>query len=183
MKQSRIAERELELLESIYRNRSAIKQRDLAKIVGLSVGMTNSILKRLAQKGWLTIRKVNNRNIHYVVSPEGIEALMRRSYRYFKRTIKNVVLYKDAMERLVSRVVRERYTGLVLVGESDLDFLVEHECLKHALPFHREKAMGEDDNFFYLYGEEYRPALLSSEENRTPNASYLYDLYLDRQRA
>ena len=180
MEESKIAERELELLESIYRNQNAIKQRDLARIVGLSVGMTNSIFKRLAQKGWLTIRKVNNRNIHYIVSPDGIDALMRRSYRYFKRTIRNVVLYKDAMERLIHRIVRDRYAGFVLVGDSDLDFLVEHECLKHALPFHREKTMGKDDNLYYLYGEKYRPALPSSDEKKTPNSSYLYELFLDR---
>ena len=33
--------------------------------------MTNSILKRLATKGFLTMRKVNVRNIHYLVTPEG----------------------------------------------------------------------------------------------------------------
>jgi len=33
--------------------------------VGLSLGMTNAILKRLAAKGWITVRKVNNRNIRY----------------------------------------------------------------------------------------------------------------------
>ena len=59
-------------------------QRDLARIVGLSLGMTNAILKRL-------VKKVNNRNIQYIVSPKGINEITRRSYRYFKRTIKNVV--------------------------------------------------------------------------------------------
>jgi DNA-binding MarR family transcriptional regulator len=68
-----------------------VRQRDLAKIAGLSLGMTNAILKRLALKGLLTIKRVNNRNIHYIVTPTGIEAITRKSYRYFKRTIKNVV--------------------------------------------------------------------------------------------
>ena len=33
--------------------------------------MTNAILKRLATKGFITMRKVNARNIHYLVTAEG----------------------------------------------------------------------------------------------------------------
>ena len=49
--------------------------------------MTNSILKRLATKGFLSMRKVNARNIHYLVTPEGIDLIARRSYRYLRRTV------------------------------------------------------------------------------------------------
>ena len=180
MQQSKTIDRELEVLESIYSNQTAIKQRDLARIIGLSLGMTNSIVKRLAQKGWLKIRKVNNRNIHYIVSPEGIDAITRKSYRYFKRTIKNVVLYKEAIDRLVNRIVREQYAGLVLVGDSDLDFLIEHECQIHEIPYYRQAQIGRNDNLFFLYGEQYRPGDLASEDNRVSNSSYLYDLFLNR---
>ncbi|MDR2102515.1 MAG: winged helix-turn-helix transcriptional regulator, partial [Treponema sp.] len=63
------------ILENIYDNsgrNTSLHQRELARIAGASLGMTNSILKRLAQKGWITIRKVNSRRIQYAVSPEGI---------------------------------------------------------------------------------------------------------------
>ena len=75
-------EAELRVLEDIHRRAAAVRQRDLAHVVGLSVGMTNAIVRRLAGKGWLQIRKVNNRNVQYIVSPKGLERLARRSYRY-----------------------------------------------------------------------------------------------------
>ena len=62
-------DKELEILENIYHSSSSVRQRDLAEIVGLSLGMTNAILKRLVKKGLLTVRKVNNRNIRYAVFP------------------------------------------------------------------------------------------------------------------
>ena len=34
--------------------------------------MTNAILKRLATKGFISMRKVNARNIHYLVTADGI---------------------------------------------------------------------------------------------------------------
>ena len=61
---------ELDVLSQIHHNQM-VKQRDIAHAIGLSLGMTNSILKRLATKGFLTMRKVHARNIHYLVTAEG----------------------------------------------------------------------------------------------------------------
>jgi DNA-binding MarR family transcriptional regulator len=138
------AERELEVLESIYNNGTRVRQRDLARVAGLSLGMTNAILKRLARKGWLAIRKVNNRNVLYAVTPAGAEEIARRSYRYFKRTIRNVVDYKEAIERLLADARRAGCDTVALVGRSDLDFIVEHVCAKLGMRFARGDT-GEGD--------------------------------------
>jgi len=150
-------EQELKILESIYKNQEQVHQRDLARIVGLSLGMTNAILKRLVKKGWLKIRKVNNRNIQYIVSPRGVEEISRRSYRYFKRTIKNVVYYKEAISELVRGIKKRGYKGVVLVGQSDLDFIVEHFCGKYGLRWITDEAEEGKEGVFYLYSENYLP--------------------------
>jgi hypothetical protein len=90
------------------------------------------------------------------------------------------VLYKEAIDRLVNRISSEKYSGLVLVGESDLDFLIEHECQVHEIPYYRKPKMGNDDNLFFLYGENFRPGEIESEREGAPNSSYLYDLFLNR---
>jgi len=128
------------ILENIY-NRTEqqlpLRQRDLAQIAGASLGMTNSILKRLAQKGWITIKRLNSRNIQYAVTLEGFNEIIHRSYRYFKRTIRNVVFYKDILEDLVSRAKYRNINSVILVGVSDLDFIVEHACRHWGLRFLR----------------------------------------------
>ena len=149
-------ERELEVLEHIYTSKQQVHQRDLAKIVGLSLGMTNAILKRLTQKGFLTVRKVNNRNIRYIVSPKGVEAIMKRSYKYFKRTIKNVVYYRQSIEELVRDLKSGKFDGVVLVGKSDLDFIVEHACNRFDIEYVRD-AESYGGKLFYLYSESYIP--------------------------
>ena len=130
---------ELDILERIHHTQSVIRQRDLARIIGLSLGMTNAILKRLAQKGLLQVRKVNNRNIQYVVSSKGMTEIARRSYRYLKRTIKNVVYYKEAIDRLIGEAAGQGYRRLALVGASDLDFIVELFCDKHHVSYEPER--------------------------------------------
>jgi DNA-binding MarR family transcriptional regulator len=136
------AEKEIEVLETIHHADESDRQmvqRDIAHIVGVSIGMTNAIIKRLAKKGLLTIRKVNNRNVRYALSPEGMRVLSEKSYRYFKRTIKNVVFYKEKIGDAVYAAAEQGYDTIVLAGESDLDFIVEHFCYKYGLRFSRVK--------------------------------------------
>ena len=127
-------DRELLVLEHIAKA-AIVRQRDIARIVGMSLGMTNSILKRLTRKGLITIRKINNRNVMYAVSPRGFDQIARRSYRYLRRTIKNVVSYRQTIESLVLLVKSQGFSEVGLVDDSDLDFIVEHACLEAGLRF------------------------------------------------
>jgi len=127
-------DKELLILEQIQNN-PHVNQRDLASIAKASLGMTNAILKRFAEKGLITIKKVNNRNIRYALTSEGMEEINRRSWGYFKRTIKNVVDYQDAIREIVRQAVVDGYEGIALVGESDLEFMVEHICLKENISY------------------------------------------------
>jgi len=157
--------KEIEILENIYHSQPDMRQRDLAQIAGLSLGMTNAILKRLAQKGWITVRKVNNRNISYAVSPEGMDLIMRKSYHYFRRTIKNVVYYRRSIEQLIHEVGQLGYQKLLLIGQSDLDFIVEHACGRSEVELIKEDpADHELDDVFFLYSENYIPEE-DSEDN------------------
>ena len=169
------SEKEITILAHIHANPHNVSQRDLAKIAGLSLGMTNTILKRLAVKGLLTIKRVNNRNIHYIVTPSGIETITRKSYRYFKRTIKNVVYYKEAIEELVARVKGKGYDGLVLKGVSDLEFIVEYACRKYSLPFVKED--NPTGNIFVLYSESYIPDK-ETEISEAPSSVFLQELLI-----
>lgn len=126
------------ILENIYASGPRgypLRQRDLAKIAKTSLGMTNSILKRLAQKGWITIKKLNNRNIRYAVTLDGFNEIIHRSYSYFKRTIKNVAFYRDAIEGAIRDASGKNTRAILLIGTSDLEFIVEHVCRHSGIDF------------------------------------------------
>lgn len=150
-------DKELEILKTIHKRQDQVKQRDLAEISGLSLGMTNAILHRLAKKGWITIRRLNNRNILYAVTPKGVEEIIRRSYHFFKRTIKNVVVYREAIEELIKTAKREGYSRYVIIGKSDLDFIVDHACRTHGLEQSHAENREAQDKTLFLYSETYIP--------------------------
>jgi DNA-binding MarR family transcriptional regulator len=148
-------DKELQVLQSIS-IRDKVRQRDMAAVAGLSLGMTNAIVKRLITKGLLTVRKINNRRILYAVSPEGMEEIARRSYRYFKRTVKNIVYYKNSIDVLIRGLKDAGFSAVSLIGPSDVDFIVEHLCGRYGIAYGQQ----EDDcdikaGSFVLYGEKW----------------------------
>ena len=156
------SDKEAIILEHIYYNDSP-KQRELADKAGISLGMTNAILKRLIEKGWLMTKRLNSRNISYVVSPAGIEEIFKRGYRYFKRTIEDVILYKEEIEKLVEKAVSEGYKGVVLVGKSDLEFIVEYACSKAGIGFEKADINNKND-YLTLFSEQYEADSKTNKE-------------------
>ncbi|MDR3122579.1 MAG: MarR family transcriptional regulator [Treponema sp.] len=162
------------ILEKVYdslENQSPLRQRDLAQIAGTSLGMTNAILKRLARKGWITAQKLNSRNIRYAVTLEGMNEIIRRSYGYFKRTIKNVFFYKEKIDQAIGEAKRKGIVSALLVGPSDLDFIVEHSCHRHGLQFLQspdEDGAPPGDSILRVYAETI------SQTGRRPSANALF---------
>jgi len=149
------------ILEKVYdstERQIPLRQRDLAQIAGTSLGMINAILKRLTRKGWITVKKLNNRNIQYAITLEGVNEVIHRSYGYFKRTIRNVVYYKEHIDEAISKAKQNNISAVILVGISDLEFIVEHACHRHGLSFLKlvdAGMLGEtlEDNILIVYAE------------------------------
>lgn len=135
-------DRELDVLAHVHQAQpengnapAQVSQRSIANALGMSVGLTNAILKRLAEKGFLMMRRINQHNVHYLVTPAGIEMIGHRSYLYLRRTIGHVVRYKERLREFCRDRKRQGITEIVLVGESDLTFLLEWCAEKEGLGF------------------------------------------------
>jgi predicted transcriptional regulator len=172
------ADHEYALLESIYHHHDArpVRQRDLAKIVGISLGMTNVILRKLAQKGWVIVRRINSRNIQYAVTPAGIDEIGRRGYQFFKRTVRNVVYYKDALERFLVSAKAKNFHAIVLVGKSDFDFVLSFLCQKHKLEFTQSETSAGDEGVLMAFAEDYTPT--ENGAAGRPDGVYLHDILI-----
>jgi len=170
------------ILENIYAAKSRnppLKQRELAQIAKTSLGMTNSILKRLVQKGWITAKKINSRNIHYAITGEGINEIIRRSYGYFRRTIKNVAFYKDTIDSLIQNAAENKANAVLLIGASELEFIIEHSCQYFGLSFlkstDRHILSGNKDRYTLVFLAENIPA---SREPEVKNRVFLSQLLI-----
>jgi hypothetical protein len=140
--------------------------------------MTKVILKRLAQKGWLSICKMNNRNIRYAVSPSGIEQIARRSFHFLARTAQDIARCREDIEGLVHDLKERRFKELYLAGQSDLDFIVEHACRREGVEYAPADAAArggvEGPESFLLFSEKMHRA---DAGDRGPwRCAFLWDL-------
>jgi predicted transcriptional regulator len=88
-------EKEYLLLKELKDSQSHIPQRELAKKAGLSLGSTNLLIKRMINTGLLQLRKLNSRNLRYLLTKKGVEKLARKSMQFLKRTLTDIHSLKE----------------------------------------------------------------------------------------
>ena len=88
--------RTLKLLEEIEKD-YAPSQRDLSRKLNISLGLVNSFLKRLAQKGYLKITNIPKNRIKYILTPQGMAEKTRLTYNYIQYSYR---FYRDARQKL-----------------------------------------------------------------------------------
>jgi len=129
---------ELQLLETIYSKQGApevLSQRDLAGASGLSLGMTNALIKRFIERGWIKLTHISGRSLKYILTAEGMEEVLRRSISFFTRAVRSASLYRDKIDSFVMGLAKTGYAVLVLEGPAELDFLFDYSCERHGLEF------------------------------------------------
>ena len=119
-----ISDRELRIIEEISRDRD-LTQRKISYRLGLSLGMTNLILKRLVNKGYVKVKGLDKRKVQYILAPKGFTEKTRRSYRYFLTTIRSLKEMKEKIQELISMEYRKGSTYFIVLGDGELADIVE----------------------------------------------------------
>ena len=114
-----------------------VTQRELASRTGLSLGMTNSLLRKFAAKGWVKLTHLSAKSVQYALTPEGASEIARRTAGFFRRAARNAEQHRARLEHFVLRAKRGGARTLVLAGSSELEFLLEFACDRHGLVFVR----------------------------------------------
>jgi DNA-binding MarR family transcriptional regulator len=81
-----------------------ISQRSLSRELGIALGLTNLLVKRLVRKGWVRIVQIKPNRVKYLITPAGIAEKARMSRAYLESSVE---YYKDARDR-----VQEQFASL-----------------------------------------------------------------------
>jgi len=129
---------ELTLLEKIYsmeKSPDRITQRELAKATGLSLGMTNALVRRMAEQGWVTLTRMSTKSVLYALTPAGVAEMARREEGHIQRAARNTERYRERIENFVLKAKADGATTVVLAGASEIAVLLEGACDHHGVAF------------------------------------------------
>ncbi|MBF0280147.1 MAG: winged helix-turn-helix transcriptional regulator [SAR324 cluster bacterium] len=115
--------RTLALFEKVEKNQG-INQRQLAKELGISLGLTNAFIQKVLQKGWMRARQVSARRWIYFLTPQGGMEKSRLTANYLKRSIDYFRDLKQRVNNKLMELAAQGIKGLHVYGRSDLSEVV-----------------------------------------------------------
>lgn len=170
----------LSTLHTLNTENPHANQRDISCLIHLSLGLTNALLKRFAEKGWVYMKKISPKNIQYILTPEGINEFARKSVRYFENIMESVNLYKNTISDMVLQAKNNGCAQIVLMGDSELDFIIEYATHIHALAFTHNKEVSfscASENACIFISEKIIPESdVHTEKNKESEYIYLHKL-------
>jgi len=112
-----------------------VSQRHLSQRLGIALGLTNLLLRRIVAKGWIKVVHIRPNRVRYLLTPAGIAAKARLTREYLASTLS---FYADARERIrerfaelsVSSMARERRSGSSFSAREKSPRLATSPCRK-----------------------------------------------------
>jgi len=98
----------MHLLDELARTPEAT-QRELSRRIGVALGLTNLMLRRLVMKGYVKIAGTKRNRIRYLITPQGIVEKSRLTYEFIQ--------YSLQLYARVRRFLQEQLTILAKTGQ------------------------------------------------------------------
>ena len=123
---------DLSMLEALHAEPS-LSQRQLAREVGLPLSKVHWVLTRLVEKGMVKVKNVrDSKHKHgylYVVTPSGIEAKAKLTYRFLQRTAADYQGMRERVEKALDVAIGKAKNGspkvcVALLGDGPLGDVV-----------------------------------------------------------
>jgi DNA-binding MarR family transcriptional regulator len=161
-------------------SRPEINQRQLARELDVSLGLTNTYFQRVLKKGWIRAQQVKPRRWLYFLTPNGALEKSRRSLSYLHRTLNSFRELKSKGDEHLRIMSKKGVRGVHLCGEDDLTevlsfcfsgFDIELLSMIHEKDLLAEFKQNEKPDLPELKSDEL--ILLASLEHRTSLAELL----------
>jgi len=132
-------EHELRLLEEIER-RPDTTQADLAARLGVAVGSVNWYLKRLIEKGYVKVTRMQRRRLHYLITPRGMAEKARLTYEYTQASLHMYRQVRQEAQRLLETAQEAGYKAVRIEGNNDMAEICYLTCLERGLQAEKDRA-------------------------------------------
>jgi DNA-binding Lrp family transcriptional regulator len=120
---------DLQILNHIEENPETT-QADLATQLGVAVGSVNWYIKRLVNKGYIKVTKMQRRRLKYLLTPSGISEKTRLTGKFLQASLKWYRVTRTDTRRLLDEIEQAGYNAVCIEGDGDLAEIIYLTCLE-----------------------------------------------------
>jgi len=164
---------ELDTLLEIKKNPSTT-QRSLSLKLNISLGLTNSILQNLIQRGLIKAQKMTGRKILYLVTPQGMANVSRLMYTRFQETLHYYHYTKDLLTAYLIKLYQQGEEAINIYGTGQLAEITYYAGISTPLKLNdiisddpsKEKFLGHEVLTLSDFIEKYSKALSEKSQKK-----------------
>jgi DNA-binding MarR family transcriptional regulator len=124
--------RTLKILEAVEQE-DAPSQRELARRLNVSLGLVNSFIKRLVNKGYFKISSIPANRARYILTPKGATEKTRLTYEYIRHSFGFYREMRLRMEKRYGELETQGVRDLAFCGVSELAEIAYLVLLDHSM--------------------------------------------------
>ncbi len=111
--------RDMHLLTELTRNPTTT-QRELSQRIGVALGLTNLMLRRLVKKGYIKISGTKRSRLRYLITPKGILEKSRLTYEFIQYSLQLYGRVRRFLREQLMILSSTDNTRVVLYGTGEL---------------------------------------------------------------
>jgi len=115
--------KELRLLQELEET-PGITQRDLSQKLGIALGLTNTMLRNLAKKGFIRASQAGWKRWLYAITPEGFSRKLRLTVTYVLRVLDDYGKVRLVLQQELAPLALHQESRIALYGTGDFAELV-----------------------------------------------------------
>ena len=111
--------RDMALLDELSRSPHTT-QRELSKRIGIALGLTNLMLRRLVKKGYVKIAGTKRSRIRYLITPQGILEKSRLTYEFIQYSLQLYSRVRHSLRQQLALLAQTGHRRVLLYGTGEL---------------------------------------------------------------
>ena len=124
--------RDLTILEQIEKDPET-SQANLADQLGVAVGTVNWHLKRLVEKGYIKVQRIQRRKLRYIITPEGLALRARLLVDYIRSSFDLYRLVRERSNKAIEEIRSKGFSSVRLCGQGEVAEICRLTCLEQGI--------------------------------------------------
>ena len=128
----KVKQHEYALLNEIAQD-SMVTQSSLSQQLGIAVGSVNWYIKRLVNRGWIKVSRLDRTRLKYDLTSEGMGVFTQRALLYARDSLKVYSGLRHKAKALVTELMNTGTDEVYLMGDDETTDILRLTCIEAGL--------------------------------------------------